>query len=255
MIKIKDQTVSANKLCKMYQNNKTPICVVLNSAKDVELFANELSLYTNMEKISIFPDNEILPYDHISSPERIITKRFDVINKKNEIKFLITNIKSLFEKYPPLTFFKSFNTFKLDQIISMKDFIDILTSLGYIRLDKTFQINEYSVRGGIIDVFIPLYENPLRIEFFDDVIESIRFFDKDSQLSLKEIDEFNLTNGSITPNNNSDINIFKDNWRNYFQDYDERYCSLFNQIIEGNKNLEGVEIYNNLFFEDTTSFF
>ena len=86
MIKIKDQTVSANKLCKMYQNNKTPICVVLNSAKDVELFANELSLYTNMEKISIFPDSEILPYDHISSPERIITKRFDVINKKNEIK-------------------------------------------------------------------------------------------------------------------------------------------------------------------------
>ena len=78
MIKIKDQTVSANKLCKMYQNNKTPICVVLNSAKDVELFANELSLYTNMEKISIFPDSEILPYDHISSPERIITKRFDL---------------------------------------------------------------------------------------------------------------------------------------------------------------------------------
>ena len=255
MIKIKDQTVSANKLCKMYQNNKTPICVVLNSAKDVELFANELSLYTNMEKISIFPDSEILPYDHISSPERIITKRFNVINKKSEIKFLITNIKSLFEKYPPLTFFKSFNTFKLDQIISMKDFIDILTSLGYIRLDKTFQINQYSVRGGIIDVFIPLYENPLRIEFFDDVIESIRFFDKDSQLSLKEIDEFNLTNGSITPNNNPDINIFKDNWRNYFQDYDERYCSLFNQIIEGNKNLEGVEIYNNLFFENTVSFF
>ena len=68
-----------------------------------------------------------------------------------------------------------------------QELIKNLNDLGYQRVENVESINEFSVRGGIIDVFPGYRKNPLRIDFFDDEIEEIREFDTESQLSIKKL--------------------------------------------------------------------
>ena len=63
------------------------------------------------DQIILFPENDILPYDHFSMPERITKQRFEIINKnKTQKHVLITSIKNIFEKFPEKNFYKSFKT-------------------------------------------------------------------------------------------------------------------------------------------------
>ena len=123
--------------------------------------------------------------------------------------------------------------------------------MGYQKISNIEKINQYSVRGGIIDIYSPLYKNPLRIEIFDNNIESIRLFDVESQLSNSEVKKFSLSKGDLIPLNIDSVNLFKSKWRDYFQDSDERYCELF-QLINNNKMPEGIEVYLPFFFNGTS---
>ena len=96
-----------------------------------------------------------------------------------------------------------------------------------------------------------MYKNPLRIEIFDNNIESIRLFDVESQSSNSEIKKFSLSKGDLIPLNIDSVNLFKSKWRDYFQDSDERYCELF-QLINNNKMPEGIEVYLPFFFNGTS---
>ncbi len=68
-----------------------------------------------------------------------------------------------------------------------------LSDNGFIRLEQVETIGDFACRGGIIDIFVPSYDNPVRIELFGDTVESIRFFDPDSQQSTKTVQTFTLT--------------------------------------------------------------
>ena len=207
------------------------------------------------DEILLFPENDILPYDHFSVPEKITKQRFKIINNSDKKKhILITTIKNLFELYPSKEYFKSMENFSIGKKISLNNIIKIIESLNYQKKTNVENINEYSLRGGIIDIYTPLYDNPLRVEIFDDIIESIRLFDVDSQLSIKNIKNFSISQGDLISLNSSITNQFIDKWREYFVDVDERYCPLFQKIKNYNK-VEGLEIYFPFFFNETTSFF
>ena len=89
---------------------------------------------------------------------------------------------------------------------------------------------------------------------FDDRIESIRYFDPDSQLSINKIDSFNISKGSIPILDALSIKVFKDNWREYFQHNDERLCEIFQKLSNG-INSEGSEIYLPFFLKNHSNFF
>ena len=84
-------------------------------------------------------------------------------------------------------------------------------------------------------------------------IESIRLFDVKTQLSNELIDSFSLSRGNLLFNNETYIDKFITNWREYFQNSDERYCDSFQKIKNG-ENPEGIEIYFPFFFKKTISF-
>ena len=183
------------------------------------------------------------PMTIFSIPKNINKKRFKIINNNSQDKhILITSIKNLFDRYPTIDNFKSKKSYEVGSQISLNELIKILESLNYIKKDNVENINEYTVRGGIIDIYTPIYKNPLRVEIFDDKIESIRFFNIDNQLSIKETKNFSLTKGDVISFDKSTINLFIDSWREYFSDFDERYCSLF-QNIKNQIPVEGIEIY------------
>ena len=242
-------------LSKEFHDSKKSICILVKDNKEAIYLQNELSLLVDRDKIKLFPENEILPYDHFSVPSNINKERFRIINSNSKDKhILITTIKNLFDRYPTIDNFKSMNKYEIGSRISLNSLTKILETLNYLKKNNVENINEYSVRGGIIDIYTPIYKNPLRIEIFDDYVESIRFFNKDNQLSIKEINNFSLTRGDIISLDESTINIFIYNWREYFNDNDERYCTLF-QNIKNKKITEGMEVYFPFFFKNTSSFF
>ena len=177
---------NAHSLCKLFLTSKRSICVVVDSNKEARLLYNELDLYLNSDLIDYFPENEILPYDHFSSPESILKERFRILNSEKVVKkILITTIKNLFERFPPIGFFKSIQNLKIADKLSIEQLVNTLDDLSYEKVNRIESINQYSLRGGIIDVYTPIYNQPLRIEIFNDQVESIRQFDPDSQLSTE----------------------------------------------------------------------
>lgn len=120
----------------------------------------------------------------------------------------------------------------------------ILETLNYSKKENVENINDYSLRGGIVDFYTPIYKHPLRIEVFDNKIESIRFFDVSTQSSIKRESKFSISTGSIISLNEGSIKLFKDQWRNYFNDYDERNNKIFSQSITANILKEKKYIYH-----------
>ena len=242
----------AHLLCKNFYNTDQSLCVITQDAQSAQELFNEIRLYLQNDEVMLFPENEMLPYDHFSIPEDIIKLRFKALNNTNKI-ILITTIRSLYERFPSKDYFKTLRTFTLDDEISINSFLKVLEAFNFERNDRVEKINQYAHRGGIVDFFSPIYKNPIRVEFFDTTIESIRFFDKLSQSSITTLDTFKLSNGSYIPLNETSIELFKEKWRDYFVNYDERNCEIFNKISKGFYS-EGLEIYFPFFFTETKSF-
>jgi len=243
-----------NEIYRNFLENDKSLTLVTRDAKESEYLYNVFNIFAPKDNVFLFPESEILPYDHFSMPEKVIKDRFQIINKISKQKHIVVvSIKSLFERYPVKEYFESFNKFTIKENISVKSIIEIIESLNYLKKVNVESINEYAIRGGIIDVFSPIYENPLRIEIFDDTIESIRFFNIESQLSIKNIEHFSISKGSIFSLDENKIDLFISRWRDYFHNYDERFCSLFQNIKNGIIP-EGIEVYFPLLFNKTSQF-
>ena len=243
-----------NEIYRNFLENDKSLTLVTRDAKESEYLYNVFNIFAPKDNVFLFPESEILPYDHFSMPEKVIKDRFQIINKISKQKHIVVvSIKSLFERYPVKEYFESFNKFTIKENISVKSIIEIIESLNYSKKVNVESINEYAIRGGIIDVFSPIYENPLRIEIFDDTIESIRFFNIESQLSIKNIEHFSISKGSIFSLDENKIDLFISRWRDYFHNYDERFCSLFQNIKNGIIP-EGIEVYFPLLFNKTSQF-
>ena len=235
------------------RRNKT-ICYVAENIKEAQYLKHSLKLLHSENEILLFPEQEILPYDHFSIPEKVIKERFQIINHDPDKPcLLISTVKNLFEIYPQAEYFQSSKNFSIGDNISVNRLVNILESNNYIKRVNVELINEFTIRGGIVDIYSPMYKNPLRIEIFDDKIESIRFFNVDSQLSLKNINSFSISNGSLFSLNPSRIENFVNKWRTYFHDYDERFCELFQKVKNGSIP-EGIEVYLPFFFYLTVNF-
>ncbi len=249
-----DNHIIASSLAKMIKKAKKPICYITSTNAEARMLCSELALYLDQDLINYFPESEILPYDHFSPPESIIKSRFKILNSnKKDIQVIVSSVKNLFERYQPKSYFDSLATYKVKDEISINEIKSILLENHFIYTERVDKINQFSQRGGLLDIWSPIYPNPLRVEFFDDEIESIRFFNQSTQLTINEIDNFNLTNGSLVKLDDLSIKKFRDSWRENFHVNDERVCNIFNDLC--NKNLtEGYEIYLPLFFDKTSSF-
>ena len=137
-----------------------------------------------------FYDREILPYDHFSTPDDVIKNRIDQLLKLKDANLILTSLKNTFEFYPDYEFYDSLKTFKTGDKLTISELKDILELLNYKRVEKVSSLNEYSHRGGIVDINSSRYKNPLRIDFFGDNIDSIREFNIKTQRSISEIRPF-----------------------------------------------------------------
>ena len=233
------------------QNQK--ILYLCHSDKEARLIKNELLLFMNDDEIGYYPEREILPYDRFSTADSIIQQRIKLLNAdKTKIKIIITSCINLFEKLPSKNFFISRKIFKIGNTLTIKDLTTILENLKYERVDKVRSINQYTVRGGVVDFYSGFQLNPIRVDFFGDQIDEIREFDPKTQNMTSKLSEFKLYAGSEINLDEDSIGNFKFAWRNYFQSHDERHCEIFQSLALG-KYPEGYEIYNPLIQEGNSN--
>ena len=107
--------------------------------------------------------------------------------------FVLTSAKSLITKtVSPEEMRRAGALLRRDEDFAPEDLIEKLAACGYVREDPIQSIGEFSVRGGIVDVWSPDQELPVRLEFFGDTVDSIRQFDPETQLSVGQLKEVSL---------------------------------------------------------------
>ncbi|MDA9964555.1 transcription-repair coupling factor [Gammaproteobacteria bacterium] len=236
----------ALELAQSVKTNNKQILYLCDSDKEARLLKNELKLFMDDNLIGYYPEREILPYDRFSTADSIVQERINLLNSdKSNFKIIITSCINLFEKLPSKDFFVARKKYKIYDSLSIKDLTLSLEALNYERTDKVDAINQYTVRGGVVDFYSGFQLQPIRVDFFGDQIDDIREFDPSSQNMTNKLSEFQLFSGSEVQLDDESIGRFKYAWRNYFQSFDERHCEIFQSLASG-KYLEGYEIYNPL---------
>ena len=136
---------------------------------------------------------DTIPYQNVSPYEVVIGNLYDYAKQietlENKPSLVFAPVKALLEKFPTESFFEE-NSFalKVGDSISQTDLLNRLIKLGYKRSTMVSDIGEFSIRGDIADIYT-LEENPIRFEFWGDEIVEVRFFDNETQKSIKKLTE------------------------------------------------------------------
>ncbi len=147
-----------------------------------------------------FPAMEMIPYEVIAQSTEIETQRLEVLSRlltERDRQFaVVTSIDGIGKRLLPAGDFRQ-GLLDVDagQTLDPRALAAHLVDFGYERTEQVAQAGQFTVRGGIFDIFSPNYAQPLRLEFFDDEIDSIRFFDTDSQCSVRKVAHATLAPG------------------------------------------------------------
>ena len=110
---------------------------------------------------------------------------------------------------------------------------------------------DFTIRGSLVDLFSPSLDDPLRVDFSDDIIDSLRIFDSENQLTLRKVDQAMIIPANHYPNSSEAFDIFKENMRNSFEG-NQMDWPLYN-LIETDAASYGVHNYIPLFFKSIFS--
>ena len=193
-------------LSKLQAETAKTFVVITDLNKDLETWQTDLNFWKteNKESDSKFtihnslltlPSFETDIYSGVSPHAETLEKRALALWQltKNAPDFLIMPSKSLITRtISPSETENLGAVLKRDEDFPPEELIEKLVASGYVREEPLKNVGEFSVRGGILDVWSPDAENPVRIEFFGDTVDSIRAFDPATQLSTEQLKEISI---------------------------------------------------------------
>ena len=170
-------------------NQNSPILIVTTSTRAANELTEELISYEGSNCVVNFPAWETLPHERLSPKSDTVTARFKALNniKNSETKFVVCSIRALLQPIIANDLKNSQIKIKQSQSIKMLDLIEQLSKFGYTRSDLVEKRGDFAVRGGILDLFAPDQEHPIRIDFFGDEIDELSFFAISDQRSIEKI--------------------------------------------------------------------
>ena len=178
-----------------YKKEKQKYLLVASNLFKAQQIYQMISSLLGEEHVFLFPCDELLRAEALAQSKELIANRLFVLSKIifNEADIIITNLAGATKFLPSPNLFKErIIRFKKGQTYSFDKLKRILISNGYARVNKIDQSLEFAVRGDIVDVYSVNNDYPVRIEFYGDEVESIRFFDIASQTSISEVDEVTI---------------------------------------------------------------
>ncbi|HEY5717241.1 MAG TPA: transcription-repair coupling factor, partial [Motiliproteus sp.] len=236
-----------------FQGLSLVICDNFEAAARLEA---EIRFFAPSLAVLSFPDWETLPFDNFSPHQDIISQRLACLQQMPQLQqaILVAPASTLLHRLPPKSFINA-HSLLLDvgQRIDLQRLRDELTESGYRAVETVYEHGEFAVRGAIIDIYPMGSELPLRIDLFDDEIDTLRTFDPETQRSLERLNQIRLLPAKEFPLNKEGITRFRQSWRERF-DVDPRHCAVYQDISNGIAPA-GIEYYLPLFFDHTTTLF
>ncbi len=234
-----------------------PVLLVCEEARDADRLEGEIGFFGGSAlNVLQFPDWETLPYDVFSPYQDIVSRRLATLAALPEMRsgVIIIPLSTLMQRVAPPAFVHG-NSMRLasGQSLDLENFRRRLVDAGYRSVSQVTEHGEFAVRGALVDVFPMGIDAPLRIDLFDQEIESLRCFDPDTQLSSDQLPGVDILPAREFPLDERGIRSFRQNFRRRFEG-DPTQASIYREVSDGIAP-PGIEYYLPLFFETTASIF
>ena len=256
----------------IYRINLQTQLFILTDREEAAYFYNDLQNLLPGKEVLLFPMSYKRPYQFETTENANILRRAEILNKINhrtpEGELIVSYPEALCEKVINKSSLTK-NTFsaKTGEEVDISFLNEILIAYGFERTDFVYEAGQFSVRGGIVDIFSFANEYPYRLEFFGDEVENIRTFNPETQLSIETVDEVNIIPNVQTKlleeKRQSFLEFIPRNTKIWFRDYGFTLDSIeksyekteleFNKIVEQTGNTKVVLKPGDL-FDDLNSF-
>ena len=244
------------------KSNKNVVVITQDKAEAEELF----SLITTLEKETyIYPEIDILKR-HTAKSNDLVQNSIKVLeNLVSKVpSIIIIPIEASYRTLKdPEKFLNTTFEINIETVINFEDLQKKLVNMGYNRVDSVDVVGEFSKRGSIVDIFSPLNEKPIRLDFFDDELDSIRTFDEITQKSLEKVENVTIypTNDFFLTNEEKDIVVTKilERLKDEKLKQEENYKDISDylqekiEIYRATGDFSELESFSNLIYEHTFS--
>lgn len=244
-VSITDNEVYTQFLLYMFFSMNKSLVLVTPTLNEANRIYSNLS--TSLKNVYIFPDDDYLTKRAIATSPELMYMRMRFLNniEQDDKCILICHTNSYLKKLPLKSKLHEKNIkLEVSNSVNREELISKLLNIGYKRESLVTNTGEFSVRGFVVDIF-PIFENhPIRVEFFDNVIDEIKYFDENTQLSLDNLNDI-VIKPVVDEYEDSASNVldYIDNSLVVFQDY--------NQI----NNVQRSIIEHMSHYDDTVSLF
>jgi transcription-repair coupling factor (superfamily II helicase) len=234
--------------------SKKPIAIITSSAFEARRLLEEISWFDPSLQIHLLPDWETLPYDHFSPHPDLVSERLATLYQVSQRNFdiIIVPAGTALLRLPPQSYLAAHSfMLKKGQRLDLAALREQCAHAGYHHVTQVMGPGEFSVRGGLIDLFPMGSALPYRLDLFDDEIETIRTFDVDTQRSLYPVPEIRLLPAREFPLDEAGISRFRQRFREVFEG-DPSRSRIYKDVSKGIAG-GGIEWYLPLFFDETAT--
>lgn len=224
------------------------LVVVARNNQHVAQLESELEFYGI--KPTIFPDWEILPYDRLSPHQDIVSERLAILSNMPQKGVLLISASTLVQRVAPYSWVLGEHfDIRVGQKFDLEQQKLRLVQAGYHLVDTVYDHGEFAVRGSIMDIFASGQEAPIRIDLFDDEIDTLKFFDPETQRTTTTLKSFTVLPAKEFPLKEA-RSIFRDRYSELFPTANPKKNPIYQDVLDGIAS-PGIEFYLPLFFDKT----
>ena len=220
--------------------------IVASNNQHLAQLESELEFYGI--KPTIFPDWEILPYDRLSPHQDIVSERLAILSHMPQKGILLISASTLAQRVAPYSWVVGEHfDIKVGQKLDLEAQKKQLVQAGYRLVDTVYDHGEFAVRGSIMDIYASGQDQPIRIDLFDDEIESLKFFDPETQRTTESLKNFTVLPAKEFPLKEG-RSTFRDRYAESFPTANPKKNPIYQDVLEGIAT-PGLEFYLPLFFD------
>ena len=234
-----------------YINNN--ICIITYNEIQAKRLVKDISYFN--ENVVLLPKREIVTYDYVAESKDLPYERIEALNKiyEGKAKVIVTTIEALMQRIVPKNvLYKNLIKFNIGKTYNLEEIKKTLVSLGYIRCDLIEAKGQFSIRGGILDIAIT-DKKGVRIEFWGDDVDSIRYFNIASQRSTEMIENVTIypCHEFVLDTNLEDV--CKEIENRYDEEKYENIIKNDIELIKSGNYISKIDKYYDSFYKNTTN--